>query len=207
MSDSTRFWDKIAVRYSKQPISDEAAYEKKLAVTREYFTPDSEVLEFGCGTGSTAILHAPHVKHILATDISPKMIEIAEDRAKAGSIENVTFEATSIEALDAPDGSFDVVLGLSILHLLEDMDAAIEKIVRLLKPGGVFISSTVCIGEKMKWIRFIAPIGRALGLMPFVRVFMKSDLEESLQAAGLTIEYNWQPDAGMVVFIVARNAD
>ena len=83
MDQSTNFWDKIAERHSKQPIADEATYQKKLQVTREYFQPDMEVLEFGCGTGSTAIIHAPYVKHIHAIDISSKMIEIAQGKADA----------------------------------------------------------------------------------------------------------------------------
>ncbi len=91
MYQSTKFWDKIAERYSKQPIADEAAYQKKLEVTREYFRPDMEVLEFGCGTGSTAINHAPYVKHIHAIDISSKMIEIAQGKADAEKVTNVTF--------------------------------------------------------------------------------------------------------------------
>ena len=41
---ATKFWDGIAKKYSKQPIADEAAYEKKLEVTRQYFRPDMEVL-------------------------------------------------------------------------------------------------------------------------------------------------------------------
>jgi ubiquinone/menaquinone biosynthesis C-methylase UbiE len=57
MAQATQFWNKIAEKYSQQPIADEAAYQKKLAVTRDYFRPDMEVLEIGCGTGSTAILH------------------------------------------------------------------------------------------------------------------------------------------------------
>lgn len=207
MTDTARFWDRIAVRYSKKPVSDEAAYQKKLAVTREHFGPETRVLEFGCGTGSTAILHAPHVQHILATDISPKMIEIAKEKARAENVENVSFEVASIETLEAPDASFDVVLGLSILHLLEDMDAAIEKVVRLLKPGGVFISSTVCMADRMKWFRFVVPIGRALGLMPYVNIISKADVEKSLKSAGLSIEYDWHPDGGLVAFIVARKAN
>ena len=59
MNQSVKFWDKIADKYSKQPIVDEASYQKKLQITQEYFKPDMEVLEFGCGTGSTAIIHAP----------------------------------------------------------------------------------------------------------------------------------------------------
>jgi len=61
MNNSAKFWDKVAERYSRQPVADEAAYQEKLQVTREYFQPYMEVLEFGCGTGSTAIEHAPYV--------------------------------------------------------------------------------------------------------------------------------------------------
>ena len=49
MTHSARFWDRIAARYARKPVADEAAYQKKLAVTREYLRPDMEVLEFGCG--------------------------------------------------------------------------------------------------------------------------------------------------------------
>ncbi len=92
---SAKFWNKFAERYSKQPVADEADYQKKLQVTREYFQPDMEVLEFGCGTGSTAITHAPYVKHILAIDISSKMIEIAQGKADAENVENVTFKRST----------------------------------------------------------------------------------------------------------------
>ena len=60
MGTSSKFWDRIADRYSRRPVADEAAYQKKLEVTRQYFRPEMQVLEFGCGTGSTAIAHAPY---------------------------------------------------------------------------------------------------------------------------------------------------
>lgn len=157
MTTSTKFWNKIAEKYSKQPISDEAAYEKKLAVTRDYLRPDMEVLEIGCGTGSTALLHAPYVKHIHAIDFSANMIAIAQ--GKADHIDNVTFEQATIEDLNIPDQSLDVVLGLSILHLLEDKEVAISRVYQMLKPGGVFITSTVCLGDTMSWFKLMAPIG------------------------------------------------
>ncbi|MDJ0945640.1 MAG: hypothetical protein QNJ30_19405 [Kiloniellales bacterium] len=46
MQQPSRFWDRIAERYSKRPVADEAAYQRKLEVTREYFRPEMEVLEF-----------------------------------------------------------------------------------------------------------------------------------------------------------------
>ncbi len=45
MNQPGRFWDKIAEKYSKQPVADEESYQQKLRVTREYFRPDMEVLE------------------------------------------------------------------------------------------------------------------------------------------------------------------
>ncbi|MDJ0951586.1 MAG: class I SAM-dependent methyltransferase [Alphaproteobacteria bacterium] len=204
MPQPSKFWDRIAERYAKKPVADEAAYQKKLQITRGYFRPDMEVLEFGCGTGSTAIAHAPYVKHIRATDISSKMIEIAQGKADVGGVENVAFEQTTIEDLDVPDESLDVVMGHSILHLLADMEAAIAKVHRMLKPGGVFVSSTVCIGDFMPWFKFVAPLGRVLGLMPLVKVITRRELEASLTAAGFEIDYAWQPNRGL--FIVAKKA-
>jgi ubiquinone/menaquinone biosynthesis C-methylase UbiE len=204
MDNSARFWDRIAVRYSKKPVPDEAVYQKKLKVTRRYFRPDMEVLEFGCGTGSTAIAHAPYVKHIQAIDISSKMIEIAKGKAEEKGIENVAFERAAIDDFSAPDQSLDAVLGLSILHLLEDKDAVIAKVYRMLKPGGVFVSSTACLGDTMKFFAFIAPIGKFLGLMPLVKVFTVEELKDRLTAAGFEIDYQCQPGKGKAVFIVAN---
>ena len=203
MAGSHRFWDRIAERYAKKPVGDEAAYQKKLAVTREYFRPDMEVLEIGCGTGSTAIAHAPYVRQIRATDISEKMIEIAKARADAANARNVTFESCAVEDLDVPSQSVDAVLALSLLHLLEDRDSVIADIYDMLRPGGVFVSNTVCLGDNMKWFRFIGPLGHWLGVFPLVRIFSRRDLEKSMASAGFSIDHTWQPDK-RVVFIIAR---
>jgi ubiquinone/menaquinone biosynthesis C-methylase UbiE len=204
MDRSARFWDRIANKYSRQPVADEASYQRKLEVTRSHLRSDSEILEFGCGTGSTAITHAPHVRHIRAIDISSKMIEIARAKADQAGIDNIMFEVDTIEQTRVSDQSLDVVLGLSILHLLEDKEAAIAKVFRMLKPNGVFVSSTVCIGETMKFFRFIAPIGKALGLMPLVKIFTIDDLVGSLMGAGFEIDHLWRPGKGKAVFIVAK---
>ncbi len=188
MDQPTKFWDKIAERYSKQPIADEAAYQKKLKVTREYFQPDMEVLEFGCGTGSTAITHAPYVKHIHAIDISSKMIEIAQGKADAEKVTNVTFERSTIDEFSVSDQTLDAVLGLSILHLLDNKEEVIAKVHRMLKPGGIFVTSTACLGDTMKYIKLIAPIGKFLGLMPLVKVFTTKELEDNLTDAGFQSE-------------------
>lgn len=204
MGASAKFWDRIAERYARRPVADEAAYQKKLEITRRYFTPESEVLELGCGTGSTAIAHAPHVKRIKAVDISAKMLEIAKGKAESAGVRNIAFEQSTVDAFSAPDASFDVVLALSVLHLLEDKEAAMAKIYRLLKPGGVFVTSTACLGDFMPVFRFIAPIGRFFGFFPLVKVFTRKQLKQSLSATGFAIDHEWLPGKNAAVFIVAK---
>jgi len=205
MHKEAQFWDKIAEKYSKQPIADEVAYQKKLKITQSYFTPETEVLELGCGTGSTAIIHAPFVRHIRAVDVSPNMIEIAKGKADHEGIENITFEVAACDEINIPDASVDVVMGMSILHLLEDKEAVIAKVYRILKPGGVFVSSTVCLTGMMKLLKLIIPIGARFGKMPeVVKFFNSKELEKSLTDAGFDIDYQWQANKGMVLFIVAK---
>ena len=203
MDRSARFWDRIAERYAKKPVADEAAYQRKLEVTRGYLRPDMEVLEIGCGTGSTAIAHAPFVQHIRAVDISSKMIDIAQRKADAAKVSNVTFERSAIDDLRVPDGSLDAVLALSLLHLLDDKEALIARVYDMLKPGGVFVTSTACLGDDMKYIKLIVPGGRFLGLMPLVKVFTRKELEDSFTAAGFRIDHRWHPGKGKALFIVA----
>ena len=201
---STQFWDRIADKYSKQPIADEESYQKKLKVTQEYFKLNMKVLEFGCGTGSTAIIHAPHVKHIRAIDISPNMIAIAKKKAEAENIKNITFEQLTIEKLNVEDCTYNAVLGLSILHLLQDKEQVMTKVYSLLKPGGIFVTSTTCLGDTMSWFKLIAPIGKFLGFFPLVKVFTTQHLIDSLTAAGFIIDYQWQPSKDKAIFIVAK---
>ncbi len=96
------------------------------------------------------------------------------------------------------------VEALSILHLVEDRDIALEKIHRALKPGGYLVSSTACLGDFMKLFRLIGPIGRALGVFPMVKVFTLAELEASITHAGFDIEESWRPAKNKGAFIIAR---
>lgn len=203
MNKNARFWDRLSERYAKKPVDNEANYQKKLKVTREYLRPDMEVLEFGCGTGSTALYHASSVKRILATDISTKMLKFARDKAAAMQISNVEFKQATLESLDLADSSYDVVLGLNILHLLKNKEAAIAETYRVLKPGGIFVSSTVCLGESKNVIKYIAPIGHFFRLLPVLKSFKAKALETSLSTAGFAIDYKWTPTKASA-FIIAR---
>ena len=204
MAHMACFWDRIADRYAKSPVADQDAYERKLATTQRYLRADMAVLEFGCGTGTTALHHAPFVKHIRAIDVSARMIEIARSKAEANGVANVAFERADIVGLQAADESYDVVMGHSILHLLDDRAAVIDKVHRMLKPGGLFVTSTACLGGMMPWLRVILPIGRVFGLLPKVAFFTPAELAGEFEAAGFRIAHSWQPDRRKALFVVAR---
>lgn len=203
MPRSSLFWDIIAKRYSRQPVANEAAYQQKLQETRQYLKPEMEVLEFGCGTGTTALIHAPHVKHILATDVSRKMLDIARDKAKTAGITNVTFEQADITDLEVADDTYDVIMGHSILHLLPNKEAVIAKAHRMLKPGGIFVSSTTCMGHLNPILKMIIAIGRTLGLLPPIQLISVDELAGHIRDAGFTIGQQWQPSPDEAVFIIA----
>jgi len=74
----------------------------------------------------------------------------------------------------------------------------------MLKPGGFFVTSTTCVGDSMNFFKFIAPIGKALGLMPLLKVFTTEELVTCLKEAGFAIDHQWQPGQGKAVFIVAQ---
>lgn len=204
MNKDAKFWDRFAARYAKTAVADEASYQKKLVKTREYLHPDARVLEFGCGTGTTAISHAPFARHISGLDISPKMIDIAQAKATAAGVTNVEFQVGEVQDAAPLPGGYDMVMGHSVLHLLRDRDAAIGKVFELLKPGGYFVSSTTCLGDGLSFFKFIGPIGAATGLLPVLKVFTKQELQDSLTSAGFRIDDIWQPGPRKAVFIVAQ---
>lgn len=206
MDRSEKFWNRIAVRYSQQPLDDEASFHEMINLTQQYLRADMEVLEIGCGTGSTAIILARYVKHIHAVDISSKMIEIARAKAQTSNIGNINFQQSSVEDLGSDANAVDVVIGFNLLHLLENKESAVAAIFKSLKPGGLFISNTVCVDKNMRFLKLFAPIGKLLGLMPPVEFFTAQELEDCLKIAGFDIEQSLQNSNSSDVFITARKS-
>lgn len=199
-----RFWDKRAEKYAKSPIRDMPAYEITMERVSQYLGPEDRVLELGCGTGSTALKLAHLPKEIVATDISGKMIEIANRKIADGKIKNVSFERTERIKGDFADHSFDVVMGFNLFHLVKDPMAAFEDINRLLKPGGLFISKTPCLGGIFIYRAMILPM-RALGIAPFVGFHTIQALDAMIEQSGFEIvETGNYPQKPPSHFVVAR---
>uniref|UniRef100_UPI003BAD1C86 class I SAM-dependent methyltransferase n=1 Tax=Stappia sp. TaxID=1870903 RepID=UPI003BAD1C86 len=181
-----RFWDRLAKRYAAMPVRDAPAWEETLLAVREVLRPRDRVLEIGCGTGGTALRLAPHVADYTGTDISPAMIAIAAEKPAPL---NVTFrreEAPTAE--DRPlDPPVDAVLAFNLLHLVSDLDATLSGVRARLKPGGLFISKTPCLGEMSVFLRLLVPVLQLVGKAPPVTALTEADLRARIEAAGFEI--------------------
>jgi ubiquinone/menaquinone biosynthesis C-methylase UbiE len=160
------------------------------------------VVEFGCGTGSTAIVHAPKVETYHAIDVSEEMVEIARGKATEAGLSNLSFTVGTLEEAAAPDASCDAILGLNILHLVPDLDGTIATVARMLESGGPFFSSTICLKNLHGNLRLLGLATRVLPFLPTVGSFSVEDLETTLKSAGFAIEERFEQRPG-VVFLVA----
>lgn len=187
LAQDSRFWDRTARKYAAHSISDPAGYERTLERACHFLRVDDRVIEFGCGTGTSALRLAPATGHLLATDLSPEMIAIAREKAQAAGCANLRFEVQSSEGIVQADGSFDAALAFNLLHLVHDRQAVLANIRRLLKPGGLFISKTPCLMEMNPLIRMAVPVAQWLGKAPHVTFFDGAGLEAEVAGAGFEI--------------------
>ncbi|MGO8752626.1 MAG: class I SAM-dependent methyltransferase [Thermoguttaceae bacterium] len=96
-------------------------------------SPDSEILEVGCGAGAAAQYLRGRFAFYWGIDRCQRLVERASCHgADAGSIR---FSAANIEDFD-PQRSFDIVLFVGVLHHIENWEAVLRCAARLLKPGG-----------------------------------------------------------------------
>lgn len=208
MISARNFWDKAAPRYAKMPIRDTESYEYTLARTRSYLSQADIALEVGCGTGGTARKLAPHLTHITGTDIAPAMIRIARERCGEEGVANAAFEAADIAG--SPVGPFDAVLAHNVLHLVPETEAAIGALHNRVRPGGLFISKTPCLGNngislKIRLMLKVLPLLQMVGKAPAVRFLSVDELETMITQAGFEIvESGSYPANPPSRYIVAR---
>lgn len=203
-----RFWDRIAVKYAADPIADMAGYEFTLRRVQDLLSADQDVLEIGCGTGTTALRLAPFTRRLLATDVSAGMVAIARDKLAAQPVPKLSFAVADAETPWAEQGEYDAVLAFNLLHLVTDLDRALELAVQALRPGGLLICKTACISEMNPLIPYLAlPLMRAVGKAPHVLCFDARVLRSAIARQGMdivSVERHGTRGKDFRVFIVAR---
>ena len=208
VSRKARFWDRIARKYAADPIADMPGYEATLRRVQGLLTAEMNVLEIGCGTGSTALRLAPFTRRLLATDVSAGMIGIAREKLAAEPLPQLAFALADADAPAAGPGDYHAVLAFNLLHLVSDLDQALASAVQALRPGGLLISKTACVAEMNPLIRWLAiPVMQAIGKAPHVLLFDADTLQAAMVRQGLVIEAverHGTKGKDIRVFIVAR---
>jgi SAM-dependent methyltransferase len=193
-----RFWDRIAVKYAADPIGR----------VQGLLSADQDVLEIGCGTGTTALRLAPFTRRLMATDVSAGLIAIAREKLAAEPVPQLSFDIADADATVAGQGEYDVALAFNLLHLVTDLDRALELAMRALRPGGLLISKTACISEMNPLIPYLAlPLMRVIGKAPPVLCFDADALRSAIARQGMdivSVERHGTRGKDIRVFIVAR---
>lgn len=208
MKTAAAFWDGVAEKYARDPIKNMDNYNNTLDRTRSYLGAEDRVLEIACGTGSTALLLAPAVGEYLATDVSNEMIRIGREKAAEAGIGGLSLATGT--AFEGPHvgQSFDAVLSFNFIHLADDPQATIRAIFDQVKPGGYFISKTVCMREWWKLIRPVIWIMQKIGKAPYLAYFSRAEMDDMVRAAGFEIvethDYTMSPPSH---FVVARKPE
>ena len=186
---SETMWNQLAKNWDTPGVSLGENDLKIIERTKKYLDAGSIVLDYGCATGSIALEMASMAKEVHGIDISSNMIEIARKKDERG-IKNIAFTKATIFDESLKEGTFDLILSLSILHLVENPTQVMDRINQLLKPGGVFVSATPCLGEKaFVSVLMNIPIFvlSKLGLIPSINFFSSSSLAATIANAGFQI--------------------
>jgi len=147
----------------------------------------ARVLDVATGTGHTAFAFAPHVREVIATDVTPEMLREGGRLKDEGGIINVEFQLADAHDLPFDDESFDVVTCRRAAHHFVDIRRALREMRRVLRPGGRlviddrsvpaddFIDATL---NRLDWLHDHS----------HVRQYRPSEWESMMQEAGCRIE-------------------
>ena len=177
----------------KVPDWERPAGQRRLKRRSEMLTsliqPHQSVLEIGCGTGYFTKPLAVTGARITAIDISPDLLQVSRRRVPAT---NVNFLLENAYAMSFPENSFDLVVGISILHHL-DVEKGLTEVFRVLKPGGgIFFTEPNMLNPQIALQKNIPPLKKWVGDSPDETAFFKWGMASRLRRHGF-VEVEVEP--------------
>jgi len=185
---SERFWNNVSKRFgnSNRSMSSPALQFIKQNADN-YFKPTDRILDIGCGPGDITLELARKTKQVFATDISEGMIEAATQKADERNYKNIQFIRTDLSDNSFQPYSFEVITAFNMLQYVPDKKILIGKIFELLKPQGLFLSSTACLRERKSFLRFTLAGLTTLNIVPEIGKYTTPELEKEIEESGFTI--------------------
>jgi ubiquinone/menaquinone biosynthesis C-methylase UbiE len=139
-NEQAEFWSKVAKRYDR--VADLQIGGKTRSMVRERVAREGHLgrlVEFGCGTGFYTEVLAHKANSVLATDISPGMLELAKGQVNAG---NVTFQPEDCQHTSLPDDEFDTAFISLVIHFTEP-EQTLAEMHRIVRPSGTLIIANI----------------------------------------------------------------
>ena len=121
--------------------SETHAKGQDLARLIEVARPQADwlMLDVATGGGHTALRFAPYVSRVMATDITPRMLDKAEAFVKASGVRNVEFRLADAENLPFGNESYDLATCRIAPHHFPDPAVFVRESARVLKAGGLLL--------------------------------------------------------------------
>ncbi len=98
--------------------------------------PCAHALDIGCGTGGFTRLLAQRAQHVLALDLSPQMMRVAQERSI--NLGNIEYQVADVLKYELPAGHFDCIVSIATLHHLP-LEVMLDKMKTALKANGVLL--------------------------------------------------------------------
>jgi ubiquinone/menaquinone biosynthesis C-methylase UbiE len=125
-----------AARFGEQGLTLSNQGYLQWMVERLDLRPHFEVLDVAAGTGHLSRAMAPHVKRVVALDLTPEMLAQGRREAEQQGLTNLVLEQGEAESLPYPNDAFDLVVSRFSLHHFADPHGPVEEMVRVCRRGG-----------------------------------------------------------------------
>jgi len=103
----------------------------------------ARVLDLGCGSGPNSVWLAERGARVVGLDLSQTMISLAQERTRERNVEADFRVADIRDPLPFGAAEFDLVLTATALHYVEDLDATLKEVARILRPEGSLVASVL----------------------------------------------------------------
>lgn len=128
-------WDSIAAGFDEFTTPTNMALAE-IALRRVDLRPGMRFLDVAAGSGALSIPAARLGAEVLATDISPAMVERLNARARDEGLSNLEGRVMDGHALELEDDTFDISGSQMGVMLFPDLPRGLSELVRVTKPGG-----------------------------------------------------------------------
>ena len=146
-------WTEIAPGYDEFVTPSNIAIAEE-ALQRAGLRPELRVLDVAAGSGALSIPAARAGAEVVATDISPAMVERLEARAREEGLSNLKARVMDGQSLDLENDSFDIAGSQFGVMLFPDLPRGLSELVRVTKPGGCVVLVTMGSPEELEFLGF-----------------------------------------------------